>query len=140
MITATPTETTLISTAPQHTVKAPGASTTDGKPYTGDTVTLGGTATGTFSSRNVANGVSVTVTGNTLSGAQVADYVLAANEQSGLAANITAKALTYTGLSAPASKVYDQTTTASPVSGTAALQGTEAAGTGTTSDGKPYSV
>ncbi len=52
---------------------------------------------------------------------------------------ITPKALTYSGLTVPASKVYDGTTTA-VVSGTAELQAAEAAGTGSTADGKPYSV
>ena len=42
------------------------------------------------------------------------------------------------GLSVPASKVYDGTTTAT-VSGTPTLQSAEAVGTGTSSDGKPYS-
>ena len=112
-------------------------STGDGKPYSGDTVTLGGTAAGTFASKDVATAIGVTVSGNTLSGAQAGDYLLAANEQTGLTANITAKALTYSGISVPASKVYDGTTTA-VISGTAALQATETAGSGTTSDGKPY--
>src|SRR5260221_11350305 len=54
---------------------------------------------------------------------------------------INSKALTAAGtLVFPASKVYDGTTTATPTSGSAALQPTETAGTGTTSDGKPYGV
>ncbi len=52
--------------------------------------------------------------------------------------SVAPKALTYSGLSAPASKVYDGTT-AAVVSGTAALQTPETAGTGSTSDGAPYS-
>src|SRR5438445_7949630 len=56
-------------------------------------------------------------------------------------ATITQKALTAVGaLVFPPSKVYDGTTTATPSSGSAALQGTETAGTGSTGDGKPYSV
>ena len=47
--------------------------------------------------------------------------------------------MTYSGLSAPASRVYNGTTTAE-VSGGAALQTVEAAGTGSTADDKPYSV
>src|SRR5439155_4799532 len=91
--------------------EAPGAGTTgDGKPYTGDTVTLGGTAAGTFATKDVANGKAVSVTGNTISGAQSGNYTLA--QQTGLTANVTGKALTVSGLSAPASKVYDGTTTA----------------------------
>src|SRR5947207_2637633 len=49
---------------------------------------------------------------------------------------VTAKPITYSGLSTSSSKVYDGTTTAT-VSGTAALQVTEGPGNGTTSDGKP---
>ena len=94
-------------------------SSSDGKPYTGDTVTLSGTAVGTFASKDVANAISVTVAGNTLSGSQAGNYVLAANEQSGLTANITAKTLFVSGLSA-SNKVYDGTTNAT-LSGTAAL-------------------
>ena len=51
---------------------------------------------------------------------------------------ITPKALTVTGITA-ASTVYNGTTVAT-LGGTAAFQAAEAAGTGTTSDGKPYSV
>ena len=54
------------------------------------------------------------------------------------AATITAKALTMSGLSVPASKIYNATTVA-VVSGTPTLQAAETAGTGTTGDGKPYS-
>src|SRR5207245_2073460 len=52
---------------------------------------------------------------------------------------ITAKALTAQGTLALSSKVYDGTTGATPT-GAAALQATEATGSGTTSDGKPYNV
>ena len=54
-------------------------------------------------------------------------------------ATITPKALTYSGLSVPSSKPYNGTTTAM-VSGTASLPSTEGAGSGSTSDGIPYSV
>jgi hypothetical protein len=54
---------------------------------------------------------------------------------------INPKALTALGtLVFPVSKVYDGTTTATPSSGAAALQGAEVPAAGTTSDGKPYSV
>jgi hypothetical protein len=78
------------------------------------------TASGTVSDGNSGNNYSVTFVSNT----------------TGI---INRKALTYSGPSVPSSKVYDGTTTAT-VSGTAALQAAEAAGTGSTSDGKPYSV
>ncbi|MDP2142718.1 MAG: YDG domain-containing protein [Gallionella sp.] len=51
--------------------------------------------------------------------------------------SITPKALTMSGLSVPASKVYDGTTTA-VVSGTPALLAAEAVGTGSNADGMPY--
>src|SRR5262249_54730377 len=106
------TTATLTGTAALQAAEAAGSGTTaDGKPYTGDTMTLGGTATGTFASKDVANGISVSVSGNTLTGAQAGDYVLAANEQAGLTANITPKALTGTGLTAN-NRTYDRTTSA----------------------------
>ena len=71
------------------------------------------------------------------SGTVASNYILPTTASG--AGTITPKALTYSGLSVPASKVYDGTTTAE-VSGTAALQAAEAAGTGSTEDGKTYSV
>src|SRR5439155_21457627 len=129
------TTATLAGTAALQAAEAPGAGTTaDGKPYTGDAVTLGGTAAGTFASKDVANGLAVTVTGNTISGAQAGDYTL--TQQTGLTTNITPKALTTSGLTA-SNKIYDGTTTAT-LDGTAALLSTEPAGAGSSSDGKPY--
>jgi hypothetical protein len=58
---------------------------------------------------------------------------------SAIGQTITAKSLTVTGLSVPASKPYDGTTAAT-VSGTAALQTAEAAASGSVSDGAPYTV
>jgi len=75
----------------------------------------------------VATSVTVTGTGSS-------NYTVAS--QAGLTQNITAKALTVAGLTAN-NKVYDSTTTAT-LSGTAALQSSESAGSGTTSDGTPY--
>ena len=110
-------------------------STTDGKPYTGDIVSITGTATGTYNSKDVASASTVAFTGLSLTGAQAGNYTLTI--QSPASATITAKALTMTGLSVPASKVYSGTTTA-VVSGTASLTASETGGTGTTADGKPY--
>ena len=107
----------------------------DGKPYTGDTVSLTGTATGTYNSKDVSTATTVTFGGLSLTGASAANYTLTI--QAPAAATITAKALTFSGLSVPASKVYDGTT-AAVVSGTPALQAAEAPGAGTTADGKPY--
>jgi hypothetical protein len=129
----------LSGTAALLAAEAAGAgSTSDGKPYTGDTVMLGGTAVGTFASKDAGSGIAVMVSGNSLSGSQLSDYVLAANEQSGLTATITPKALTYGGLSVPANRKYNGGTNA-VVSGTAVLQTPESPGTGSTSDSKPYS-
>jgi hypothetical protein len=129
----------LSGTAALLAAEAAGAgSTSDGKPYTGDTLLLGGTALGSFAQKDVGTGLAVSVSGNSLSGSQAIDYVLAANEQSGLTATITPKALTYSGLSVPANRNYNGWTNA-VVSGTAVLQTPESPGTGSTGDSKPYS-
>ena len=78
-----------------------------------DVVTLGGTPSAVFASKNVGTGVTITLSGYTLSGANAGNYTLT---QPTLTANITAKTLTVTGASA-ANKVYDATTTAT-ISGT----------------------
>jgi hypothetical protein len=107
----------------------------DGKPYTGDVVSITGSAVGTYNSKNVATATTVTYSGLSLTGAQAGNYSLTI--QSAASATITAKALTMSGLSVPASKIYDGTT-AAVVSGSAALQSSEAVGAGTTADGIPY--
>ena len=75
----------LSGTAALLSAEAAGSSTTDGKPYTGDTVSLTSTAssafTGTFSSKDVANGIVVKVTGNSLTGAQASDYALSSTDE-----------------------------------------------------------
>ena len=78
--------------------------------YGGDTVTLSNAgATGTFASKNVANGIAVAASGFTVSGAQAGDYTL--TQPTGLAANITPATLTISGMAAN-NKTYDGTTTA----------------------------
>ena len=109
--------------------------TSDNKPYSGDTVSVTGAPSGAFASKDVANGITVNVSGLSLSGANAGDYSLTAPS---LSANITAKALTGLGTLGANSKIYDATTTAT-LTGSAALLSSEAAGTGTTSDNKPYS-
>jgi len=84
----------------------------------GDTVTLGGTRTAVFANKNVGTAKAVTISGYTISGADAGNYSLT---QPSLTANITAKALTITGLSA-SNKQYDGTTTAT-VTGTAVISG-----------------
>ena len=83
----------------------------------GDSVTLGGTGTGTFASKNVGTGKAVTVTGYTLSGADAGNYTLV--EPTGLTANVTAASLIVTGITA-GNKVYDTTLT-DTLSGTATV-------------------
>ena len=93
--------------------------------------------TATFGTAAVGTSKAITVSGLSLTGSAAGNYTL--TQPTGLTANITAKPLTAQGTLALTSKVYDRTTTANPT-GAAALQSTEPAGSGTTSDGKPYSV
>jgi hypothetical protein len=91
---------------------------------TGDipNVTLGGSASASFASASVGTGISVTVSGYTLSGSAAGNYSL--TQPAGLTADITAKGLTISGLTAD-NKVYNATTSAT-LTGTAALVGVEA--------------
>ena len=90
----------------------------DGKAYTVDSVSLTGTATGTYNSAHVATASSVAFGGLTLTGSEAGNYVLAFGSQ---AATVTPKALDASGLAA-GSKAYDATTAAALI-GTAALSG-----------------
>ncbi len=72
----------------------------------GDELTV--SSTGVFSDKNVASGKTVTLT-NTLGGADLANYTI--TDQGTTTANITAKAVTLSGITA-SNKVYDQTTDA----------------------------
>jgi len=109
-------------------------STADGIPYTVDSVSLSGTATGTLAAKDVGL-QAVTITGMSLTGADVGNYSVL--QQTGLVQTVTVKALTVVGLTAT-NKVYDGTTAAGFTTNLPALQATEAAGAGTTIDGKPY--
>jgi len=123
-------------TAALASAEATGSGTTaDGKPYTGDTVSLTGTATGYYNSKDVATASTVTFGGLSLTGAQATDYSLTV--QSPAAATITAKGLTAAGTLAAQSKVYNGTTNA-VLTGAAALLTAEAPGTGSTGDHTPY--
>src|SRR5581483_2614111 len=85
-----------------------------------DAVTLNtGSATGAFANKSVGNGKTVSVSGLTLGGASAANYTLT---QPSTTANITAKGLTVSGVSAN-NKVYDGNTTATLNTGSAALVG-----------------
>src|SRR5262249_13509841 len=136
------TTTAVVSGSPGsfQTAETAGTGTTsDGKPYTGngDAVSLTGTATGTYNTKDVATATTVTFAGVSLTGTGSGNYTLTI--QSEPSATITTKALTAVGtLVFPDSKVYDGRTTATQTSGAAALQTAETAGTGTTSDGIPY--
>jgi hypothetical protein len=86
-----------------------------------DTVTLNSSSyTATFASKNVGSGIAVTVSGLGLSGAQAGNYTL--NQPTGLAGNITPKALTVTGITV-SDHVYDGLTSATLNFSGAALQG-----------------
>src|SRR5207237_1996837 len=84
-----------------------------------DVVSLGGTGSAVFASKNVGTGKAVTVSGYTLSGADASNYTLLA--PTGLTANITAASLAISGLTAN-NKVYD-TTDDDTLNGTATVNG-----------------
>ena len=64
-------------TATLSTEESAGAGTTDdGKPYTGDIVSITGTATGIYNDANVDNATTVTFGGLSLTGAQAGNYSL----------------------------------------------------------------
>ncbi|WP_367847173.1 YDG domain-containing protein [Rhodoferax sp. WC2427] len=86
-------------------------------PLGGDSVTLGGTAVGSFTNKNVGTGKTVTVSGYTLSGTDAANYTVV--QPASVTANITQASLVVGGVGA-ANKVYDTTTTAT-LTGTAAV-------------------
>ena len=93
------------------------------------------TVAGTFADRNVGTGKSVIAVYTLVDGANAAANYSMANDT--LSANITAKALTIAG-GAVTTKAYDGTTAAT-ITG-AGLQSAITAGTGSSTDGKPYSV
>jgi filamentous hemagglutinin family protein len=77
--------------------------------FTGDTVMLTSTgATGQFSSANVANGLDVSTSGFTISGASASNYIIS---QPSLTANITPAPLTVTITGSP-TRTYNGTTAA----------------------------
>ncbi|MCC6141929.1 MAG: filamentous hemagglutinin N-terminal domain-containing protein, partial [Nitrospira sp.] len=93
----------------------------------GDAVTASGTS-GLFINKNVGTGKAVTLSGTTYGGLDVGNYTF--TDQTSTTANITAKALTYSGTAA--NKVYDGTLAASL---THALSGVVAGETVTTASG-----
>ena len=120
------TSASVTGSAALQAAEAVGSGTTsDGKPYTGDTVSLTGTPSYAYNSKDVATASAVNESGLSLTGAQSGNYTLT---PPGLSATITPKALTVSGITA-ASTIYDGTTTAK-LGGTAAFQAAEAAGAG----------
>jgi hypothetical protein len=85
-----------------------------------DDVTIGGTAAGAFADKNVAAGKAVTVTGNTISGDDAGNYTLV--QQTGLTADITAKEISATDITAD-DKSYDGTTDATLNTASAGVYG-----------------
>ncbi|TSA34779.1 MAG: S-layer family protein, partial [Opitutales bacterium] len=85
-----------------------------------DTVALSGTAVGTYNSKNVVTASQVALSGLTLGGADASNYTFTI--QTPVAAIITPKTLTMSGLTTPGTKTYDGTTAAT-VSGTGMLSG-----------------
>ena len=89
---------------------------------TGDNVALNhSAATATFANKNVGNGKTITIAGITISGTDASNYSLT---QPSTTANITAKALTVTGVTVDL-KIFDNTTTASVVTTGAGVVGVE---------------
>ncbi|MFZ9340657.1 MAG: beta strand repeat-containing protein, partial [Ilumatobacteraceae bacterium] len=103
---------TVTGSAVFPTAVTPGSTAVDGAPYTGDTVSLSGTAVGTFTSKNVADGISVTFAGLALTETDSANYTLTAHANG--SANITKRPLSVDG-STIATREYDGTTTAGAV-------------------------
>jgi hypothetical protein len=128
------TNAAISGTATLATETAGAGSATDGKAYTGDVVAVTGTVTAKYNSQNVTQGNTVTFGGLALNNS---NYTL--TMQAPVAATITPKPITETGLSVAASRVYDGTTNAT-VTGKAVLAATETVGTGTATDGKAYAA
>ena len=78
----------------------------------GDNVSISGSSTGTFDTKHVDNAKAITISGNSLSGNDAANYTV--GQQTGLTADVTAKALNISGIAA-SDKVYDGTTDAGTI-------------------------
>ena len=103
------TSATLTGTAALQSPESPASGTTsDGKPYIGDVISLSGTPVGTFATKDVGNGISVSVTGLSLSGTEGGNYSLSALA---LSANIGQATVTASVVGNP-SKTYDGNTSA----------------------------
>ena len=120
----------------EASIAAGGGTDSDGKSYNVDTVSLSGTAVGSFNDKDVNDATTVSFSGLSLTGAGSDNYTL--TPHASVSHTISAKALTMSGLSS-ANKIYDGTTDAEVI-GSASLEAAIAAGGGTDSDGKSYNV
>ncbi|WP_034412339.1 YDG domain-containing protein, partial [Derxia gummosa] len=127
--------TTTASVSGTASLTGGGATSGDGHYMAGDTVNISGTATGSFTDRNAGTGKSVQLAGLTLGGADAGNYSISLGS---VTADITPKPINITGLTAASSRVYDGTTAAT-VGGSASYD-TEAVGSGTTTDGRAYTL
>ena len=113
VLTVTPIAASLsatgISKAYDGTTGVSGVSITPNNLATADVV-LATTGTGSFASKDVANGIGLTLSNLSLSGADSSNYYLASNSLIGTG-NITPKSITLTGTSV-ANKLYDGNTSA----------------------------
>jgi hypothetical protein len=88
----------------------------------GDVITLNNPASGTFDSKNVGTGKTVSAAGLALGGAKAGNYVLASTSASGAIGTITAATLT-ASLTGTVSKTYDGTAVAALAAANYGLQG-----------------
>jgi filamentous hemagglutinin family protein len=88
----------------------------------GDTVSLNDPTGGSYDTRNVGTGKTVSVTGLSISGGDAGNYILASNAINGSVGEIDAKTLT-ASLTGTVDKTYDRTTTATLASGNYSLSG-----------------
>ena len=79
--------------------------------YSGDTVALNDPTSGTYDTKDVGTGKTITVMGLSISGAQAGDYTLGSSTTSGTIGTITPASLT-ADLTGTVSKTYDSTTAA----------------------------
>ena len=88
----------------------------------GDTVLLNDPTSGSYDTRNVGTGKTVSVTGLSISGGDAGNYILSSNAISGDVGEIDAKTLT-ASLTGLVDKTYDRTTDATLGSGNYSLSG-----------------
>ena len=116
------------------TAQTAGAGTsTDGTPYVGDVVGFNGTASATYNTKDVGTATTISFGGLASNNT---NYTLAFGTQAG---SITPKTLTVSGLSVASSREYNAALAAT-VTGTPTLLSSEAAGSGSSNDGKPYAT